>query len=78
MKIQIQKNDVCPICSRKITKKNCWVRYHVSYSPQLVVLACKYCNFAEYGLRTGAYLTRRAVTREPFVLAFKARFNLIM
>lgn len=30
-----------------------WVRYHVRYTPPIVVLACKYCNFTEWGLRNG-------------------------
>lgn len=51
MKIPRKKDDVCPICSKKVTKKNPWVRYHVRYEPPLVVMACKFCNYTEFCIR---------------------------
>jgi len=47
----IKKGDKCPICYQKITKKNCWVRFHIKYNPEMVILSCKNCNYAEYCLR---------------------------
>jgi len=51
MKILCETGDICPICYRMITGNNCWVRFHVKYKPEMVVLACKYCNFIELCLR---------------------------
>jgi len=53
MLIKQEKGDVCPVCHYQIIAPNCWVRYHISYKPQMVILACKYCNFVEYKLRNG-------------------------
>lgn len=45
------KKDKCPICLKQINNKNRWVRFHVRYNPQIVVIACKWCNFTEWVLR---------------------------
>jgi len=48
-----KKSDhVCPVCGEKVLPPNEWVRFHIRYEPPLVVLACSYCNFAEYIFRT--------------------------
>lgn len=41
----------CPICQKSIVPPNEWVKYHIRYSPPLVIMGCKYCNFIEYQLR---------------------------
>jgi len=47
--------NTCPICSARVTKKNPLVVYHIRYSPPLVILACKYCNYTEWALRKKSY-----------------------
>jgi len=43
----------CPICRLKIKKPNKWVRFHIRYGKHpIVILACKYCNYIEWQLRT--------------------------
>ena len=51
MKIHTEKGDHCPICTRLILYPNVWVRFHVKYNPEMVVLACRYCNYVEKCLR---------------------------
>jgi len=53
MKIPLNKGDICPICIKKIVKPNTWVRFHIKYKPEMQILACKYCNYTEFCLRTG-------------------------
>ncbi len=41
---------LCPICKNKLKpKKTC--KYHVSYKPEIIVVACTACNLEEYLLR---------------------------
>jgi len=47
----MRKKNKCPICRYFIVAPNVWVRYHVSYDPQIVIMACKYCNYVENCLR---------------------------
>lgn len=77
MRITLKKGDKCPICRYIIRKPNCWVRFHVKYNPPIVILACKYCNFAEFGLRTGEYLTPRALHRTWEVSSYMRRFGVV-
>jgi len=42
----------------------------------IVILACKYCNFAEWGARTGGYLTHRARIRVPAVCSYLSKFDI--
>jgi len=51
LKIKKTKKDVCPICKKQLSAKNRWVKYHVSYKPEIMILACKWCNFTEWVLR---------------------------
>jgi len=76
-----QKKDrvihTCPICRRPPKFPNRFVRYHVRYGEYpIVILACKYCNFAEYGLRTGEFLTKQARFRIPAVLSYQRKFGI--
>jgi len=52
-KIRTEKKTYvkCPICGFAPSKRNPMVTYHISYNPELVVMACKYCNFTEFLLR---------------------------
>lgn len=67
LKSGIQK---CPICLQKIKKPNVWVRYHIRYSPPLVVLACRYCNGTERALRRRQPLKPAYARRAQKVLEF--------
>lgn len=53
LRIKTKKGDICPICRRQIISPNMWVRYHIKYTPEMVILACKYCNLIEKQLRNG-------------------------
>jgi len=84
MKIPTKNGDICPICRYRITKPNVWVRYHVSYRPVLVILACSYCNYTENCMRTGKpipwqyrsmYRPNRP-SRHEMVARFHERFRL--
>jgi len=50
-KKNLTKKEICPICNTKVRKPNEFVKYHLRYSPELTIMACKYCNFTEYALR---------------------------
>ncbi|MEN9919430.1 MAG: hypothetical protein RL662_1866 [Bacteroidota bacterium] len=76
MIIPLNKGDQCPVCFMKIIKPNCWVRYHISYEPQMQILACKYCNYTEYCLRTSTKgskaMSKKRVER---VIKYQNRLN---
>lgn len=79
MKIKTQKRDRCPICSRQIVRPNCWVRYHVRYGAKPIeILACRYCNFAEYALRTGNPVGGATFGRLSSVIAFQKKFGIVL
>lgn len=74
-----KKKEICPICYNKITPKNHWVRYHVSYTPEIVVLACKFCNFTEFCLRNNVVRNGSGVLtpwRVRKVLEYHKKFGL--
>jgi hypothetical protein len=77
MKIKKSKGDKCPICQKNITGENCWIRYHIRYNPPLVILACKYCNFIEYALRTNTPIKGGSFNmhRIKKVISFHSSFN---
>jgi len=77
MKIKRVKNDTCPICRKPIKGDNTWVRYHIRYEPELVILACKYCNFVEYSLRNNIPIPPQAINMHRInkVIALHSRFG---
>lgn len=85
MRIPIKKGDICPICTRKIVKPNVWVRFHVKYFPEIVILACKYCNLIENCLRNGKPIpflkrndfTPNRLSRAEKVVQYMGKFNII-
>jgi len=84
VKIKTKKGDKCPICTRLIIFPNVWVRFHVTYNPEIQLLACKYCNYVEYALRTGKPIpfvkenpyNKFRLTRALRVVQFMGRFNI--
>lgn len=84
MKIPLKKGDICPICTRIIKKPNSWVGFHVRYSPEIRILACRQCNWVEKCLRTGLpvpFFTRspfapNTFTRAERVIQFMGKFNI--
>lgn len=72
--------ETCPICREKPIGKNCWVRYHISYKPELVILACKYCNFIENKLRHCEPISKNVWTKEwkraNKIIKFHEKFGL--
>lgn len=79
MTIKTEKNDVCPICHYQIISPNCWVRYHISYKPEMVILSCKYCNMSEYFLRNNIKRdTPKFNSRWRSVLLFQKKFGVII
>lgn len=73
-----KKSNFCPICHKKITKPNTWVRFHIRYNPVIEIYACKYCNFAEWALRNKIDLSynKETVKRIPFVINYQKKFNI--
>lgn len=54
-------------------------RWHEPYlHGEIVILACKYCNFAEFGARTEHFLTKKALSRLPYVLAYQKKYGIIL
>lgn len=71
------KNEKCVICGLKIVPPNAWVKYHVRYDPPICVLACKYCNYTEFCLRNGRFLSKETRKRYNKVLEYHLlKFNL--
>lgn len=78
MNIKQTKFDKCVICFRRVYKPNILLKYHIRYNPPLIIIACKYCNYAEKALRTG-YLERcgfQTRTRFYRVSLFHKRFKI--
>jgi len=79
MIIPKNKKSKCPICHKVPTKPNGWVKYHITYKPPKVILACKYCNYIEWGLRTSHDLSYHRFAYTPYrvmcVIAFQKRFG---
>lgn len=76
MKIQLKKGDKCPICRRNIVKPNCWIRFHIEYNPEKVILACKYCNLIERQLRLRQNISFN--TRNPHTPNRPARSEMVV
>ncbi len=79
MKINLERGDICPICEMVIKNENYWQPYHISYVPELVILACKYCNFLEWAIREDKEvlneLNESMQTRKHAVLNFITKFD---
>jgi endogenous inhibitor of DNA gyrase (YacG/DUF329 family) len=83
MIIPLKKADKCPICSRKIVRPNSWVRFHIKYQPEMVILACKYCNLIEKDMRCGTpvhFLKRNPyrpnrLSRAELVISYMQKFG---
>ena len=77
--ILIKKRDRCPICKYQILPPNKWVQYHVSYNPEIVILACSYCNYVEFLLRNGIKKdTAKVNSRIEQVIMFQKKYNVIL
>lgn len=64
-------DGICPICQFKIkSPKNVWVKYHISYKPELTILACRYCNWTEYNLRNNIKIPTTHFRRTEKLLKF--------
>jgi len=76
----IKKKEICPICHKKVTPPNSWVRFHVRYNPVIEIMACKFCNFAEYCLRKNLKLGYNGFTasRMPLVIAYQKKFDITL
>jgi len=76
---EIKKGDICPICEMELKKPNYWVRYHVSYEPNLVILACRYCNYTEWALRNKVVVRLRCATPNRIyrVLNLHRKFDIL-
>lgn len=78
MKI-LPKGGICIICRKSIVKPNVWVRFHIRYKPkEICIIACKYCNFAEFALRTSNFdgVGRQTKKRIPLVIKFFRKFDI--
>lgn len=75
--IKTEKGDRCPICKYTIVGENCWVRFHIKYKPNILILACKYCNYGEYLLRVGhtGFISPEIAKRSESICTFMARFG---
>ncbi len=78
MKINLKKNDKCPICNQRIKKPNCWVNYHIRYKKPLIILACKYCNLTEFLIRNEIIKKTKNINnyRIKKVINFQKKFNI--
>jgi len=77
--IKTEKGDICPICQQPIRSPNFWVKYHISYNPELIILACRYCNYTEWCLRNNKIDRPRCANpnRINQVLQLKYKFDII-
>jgi len=71
-----KRGDTCPICDMALRLPNRWVRYHVSYEPEMVILACKYCNLVEQRLRTRLPVPSGLLSREIKVIIYHKKYGL--
>jgi len=72
-----KKTDgICPICQQKILGKNCWVKYHISYDPEMTILACKYCNHCEYLLRKNLKIPFKYYKRASKIIKFHDKLDI--
>jgi len=80
LNIKTKKGDICPVCEQRIKKPNFWVRYHIAYQPNMCILACRYCNYTEYAIRTSKVDRIRCATpaRVYRVLNYHRRYNIIL
>jgi len=79
--LKTKKGDVCPVCEIQMWRKNYFVPYHVRYGERpIVILACRFCNYTEYVLRTGKVDRVRCATptRVFAVKTFQAKFGVIL
>jgi hypothetical protein len=80
LKINKEEGDICPICEMEIKGKNGWVRYHVSYKPEIVILACKYCNKIERVIRLGLpidTINDTDMARRMAILNLNTKFSIV-
>ena len=79
MLIKKGKNDICPVCQYKIRGHNYWVKYHVSYTPNLEILACRFCNYTEWAMRNGKVTRLKCATpaRIYGILQIQKKFEIL-
>jgi len=67
-----RRQPACPICEMPVKYPNRLVRYHVRYERPIVILACMYCNYTEYLLRTGQDIRdcSRAIAVSTYMLKY--------
>jgi len=78
--IKTKKGEICPLCAMPMRNGNYLVRYHVRYSPPIEILACRFCNYTEYVLRTGKVDRVRCATdtRIFAIKSFHFKFGVIL
>jgi len=74
------QDKICPICYKKPTKKNPFVRFHITYPPkEMCVLACRYCNYVEYLMRTKKLITGKESQKRIFpVRKYMKKFGIVL
>lgn len=72
------KTGLCPICWRKPLPPNIWVKYHISYKPEMCILACKNCNWIEKLLRTNQFIPKNQIERARLIRLYHSRFGIIL
>lgn len=70
-----KKTEICPICKIEIRKPNKFVKYHISYSPEITILACQYCNYTERALRLNEKLPYCGLMRYKKIILFHNKFG---
>lgn len=74
----VPKIGCCPICFTRPVAPNSWIKYHISYSPQQVIYACKYCNWIENLLRNKKNIPIRQYERSLLVKKYQLKFKIIL
>jgi len=79
IKIRRKKGDICPVCQKIMWGKNYWVIYHIRYSPPIVILACRYCNYTEWAVRNDKInrIERADPTRIHMVKNLMFKYNIL-
>jgi hypothetical protein len=68
----------CPICKKPVIGKNSWIKYHISYKPEMTIMACKFCNYTEWLLRNNLSMKYHleCIARSKDVILYQNKFGI--
>jgi len=72
-----KKYFYCPICKKikpvRSSQKRNSVKYHISYEPEITIIACSRCNVLEMMLRNNQYIPDYFINSAKAVLSFQRK-----